>query len=228
MDQEKIGTLLKKIRKENNLTQEKFAEKLGVTPQAVSKWENGKNIPDISVLKEIKKLYNINLDSILDGENEKKKDKKIQIIIVLLSILIIVLLVLIFLPKKKDDFIFKQIGTTCSNFNINGTLAYNKNKTALHISNIEYCGEVNNEVYSKIDCTLYEQYKDTDTKINSCIEKENIKLEDYLKTIDIKVENYSDTCKIYKGSSMYLEVSATNSNGIVTTYKIPIELDENC
>ena len=37
MDQEKIGSLLKKIRKENNLTQEKFAEQLGVTPQAVSK-----------------------------------------------------------------------------------------------------------------------------------------------------------------------------------------------
>ena len=53
MNQEKIGSLIKKIRKENNLTQQDFAKKYGVTYQAVSKWENGKNIPDIALLKEI-------------------------------------------------------------------------------------------------------------------------------------------------------------------------------
>ena len=53
MDQKRIGNLIKELRKKNNLTQEKFAEKYGVTYQAVSKWENGKNIPDISLLKQI-------------------------------------------------------------------------------------------------------------------------------------------------------------------------------
>ena len=228
MDQEKIGNLLKKIRKENNLTQEKFAEKLGVTPQAVSKWENAKNIPDISVLKEIKKLYNIDLDSILDGESNKKKFNKIYMVIISLIILIIILLCLILIPKKQNDFTFKQIGTTCNNFNINGTVAYNRNKTAIHISNIEYCGELNNEVYESIECYLYESYGDTNRKINSCKSKENITLEDYLKTLDIQVEHYSSTCKMFKGSNMYLELSATSKNGKITTYKIPIELEEEC
>ena len=228
MDQEKIGNLLKKIRKENNLTQEKFAEKLGVTPQAVSKWETGKNIPDISVLKEIKKLYNMDLDSILDGENNKKKNRLNYTVIGALVVLIIVLLVLIFIPKKKDDFTFKQIGTTCNNFNINGTVAYNKNKTAIHISNIEYCGEVNNEVYSNIECSLYESTGNVETKINSCTTKKNIKLEDFLKTVDIQVEHYSATCKMFKGSSMYLLINATSKNDKVTTYRIPIELEEDC
>ena len=227
MDQEKIGNLLKQIRKENNLTQQQFADKLGITPQAVSKWENGKNIPDISVLKEIKKLYNIDLDSILDGENNKKKDKKIYLLLLLIPIILIILL-LVFIPKDKNDFTFKQIGTTCNNFNINGTVAYNKNKTALHISNIEYCGIVNNEVYSKIECNLYESYKDTETKINSCNGKENIKLEEFLKTVNIKLENTSNTCRMFKGSSMYLMINATSKNGLVTTYKIPIELEDNC
>lgn len=228
MDQEKIGNLLKKIRKENNLTQEKFAERLKVTPQAVSKWERGKNIPDISVLKEIKKIYNIDLDSILDGENNKKKNKKISLVIICLIILIVILLILVFFPKGKDDFAFKQIGTTCNNFNINGTVAYNKNKTALHISNIEYCGEVNNEIYTKIDCTLYEQYKNTETKISTCDTKENIKLEDYLKNVDITEEHYSNTCKMFRDSDMFLLINATSKSGIVTTYKIPIELEEDC
>lgn len=228
MDQEKIGSLLKKIRKDNNLTQEKFAEKLGVTPQAVSKWENGKNIPDISVLKQIKKLYNLDLDSILDGENNRKKSRLNYIIIISLIVLIIVLLVFIFMPKKKDDFAFKQIGTTCNNFNINGTVAYNKNKTAIHISNIEYCGQVNNEIYNKIECYLYESNGDIEKKINTCDTKSNIKLEDFLKTVDISVEHYSTTCKMFKGSNMYLLINATSNNGTVTTYNIPIELDENC
>ena len=59
MNQEKIGKLIKKIRIENKLSQKEFASKYGVTFQAVSKWENGKNIPDISILKEICNDYNL-------------------------------------------------------------------------------------------------------------------------------------------------------------------------
>ena len=228
MDQEKIGNLIKQIRKDNNLTQNKFAEILNVTPQAVSKWENGKNIPDLSVLKKIKELYGINLDSLLDGENNKKSFKFNYVVIGLLLVLIVVLLVLIFIPKTKDDFTFKQIGTTCSDFNINGTVAYNKSKTALHISNIEYCGEINNEVYSKINCVLYESYLNTETKISSCEEKENTKLEDYLKSVNIKFEDSPTTCKMFKDSKVFININATSKKGIVTTYKIPVELDEKC
>ena len=57
MEQEKIGKFIKKLRKENNLTQKDLADKYGVTYQAVSKWETGKNIPDISLLKEISDIY---------------------------------------------------------------------------------------------------------------------------------------------------------------------------
>ena len=66
MDQEKIGKLIKEIRKKNNLTQAEFAEKYGVTYQAVSKWENGKNIPDVSLLKEISKDFNVNIEDLLE------------------------------------------------------------------------------------------------------------------------------------------------------------------
>lgn len=229
MDQEKIGNLLKDIRQKNNLTQKEFADKLGITPQAVSKWENGKNIPDIGVLKEIKKLYNIDLDYILDGESNKKESKRLYVIIGLVFIILVLIIIILFvIPKEKNDFTFKQIGTTCNNFNISGSAAYNKNKTAIHISNIEYCGEVNNEVYSKIECYLYESYKDTETKISTCDLKENIKLEDFLKTLDIKMEHASNTCRMFKESNMYLMINATSKKGIITTYKIPIELEDEC
>ena len=67
MNQEKIGQVIKEIRTKNNLSQQAFAEKFGVTYQAVSKWENGKNIPDIATLKEICKEYNLKLE-IKDNE----------------------------------------------------------------------------------------------------------------------------------------------------------------
>ena len=57
MNQEKLSNIIKEIRKKNNLTQKQLAEKLNVTYQAVSKWENGKNFPDIAILKKISEEF---------------------------------------------------------------------------------------------------------------------------------------------------------------------------
>ena len=76
MDQNKIGNLIKELRKKNNLTQEKFAEKYGVTYQAVSKWENGKNIPDIEILKLICDKYNVNIEDIIGTKKKTNNNKK--------------------------------------------------------------------------------------------------------------------------------------------------------
>ena len=75
MDQEKIGKLIKKIRIEGKYSQKEFADKYGVTPQAVSKWENGKNIPDIAILKEICNDNNLKIDEFLNAKSLEKKKK---------------------------------------------------------------------------------------------------------------------------------------------------------
>ena len=69
-----VSKFIKEIRKKNNLTQSALADKLGVTYQAVSKWENGKNIPDMETLKAISKEFNVDIDMIV-GNNKTKKDK---------------------------------------------------------------------------------------------------------------------------------------------------------
>ena len=51
MDQKRIGAFIAKCRKEKNLTQMQLAELLGITNQAVSKWENGRGMPDMSLLQ---------------------------------------------------------------------------------------------------------------------------------------------------------------------------------
>jgi transcriptional regulator with XRE-family HTH domain len=69
-----IGSKITKQRKELNLTQLELAEKIYVTPQAVSKWEKGKSVPSIEILIELTKLFNISIDYLLDDSEIKEHD----------------------------------------------------------------------------------------------------------------------------------------------------------
>ena len=67
-----------KIRKDNNLTQEEMAEKWNVSRQAISNWENKRNLPDIEMLIIISKIFSISLDElILGGEEMNDIEKKL-------------------------------------------------------------------------------------------------------------------------------------------------------
>ncbi len=72
MDQIKIGTFLKLLRKEKNLTQEQLAERLGVSNRTVSRWENGNNMPDISLLSEIAEFYDVSIPELIYGERKSE------------------------------------------------------------------------------------------------------------------------------------------------------------
>ena len=78
MDQEKIGKFIREIRQKEKLSQQQFALKYGVTYQAVSKWENGKNMPDLAILKQICNDYNIDLNSFLETKFKSKYSKLLQ------------------------------------------------------------------------------------------------------------------------------------------------------
>ena len=68
MDQVKIGKFIAERRKLNNLTQMQLAEKLNITDRAISKWENGKAMPDSSLMLDLCKELNINVNELLSGE----------------------------------------------------------------------------------------------------------------------------------------------------------------
>lgn len=70
MDQKKIGMFLKELRKEKGLTQEQFAEILGVTNRSVSRWENGVNMPDFDLVIEIANYFDVSIEEFLDGERK--------------------------------------------------------------------------------------------------------------------------------------------------------------
>ena len=133
MDQEKFGKLIKEIRKKNGLTQNELANKYNVTYQAVSKWENGKNLPDMALIKQIAQDFNVSLDDML-GVSKKKKNY----IWIIGLIIFVVALILVFM--KPSSFKFKTLSSSCDNFNLSGSIFYNNNRSAIHITNIEYCG----------------------------------------------------------------------------------------
>ena len=68
MNQEKIGKFIAACRKNKNLTQQQLAEKLGISDRAISKWENGKCLMDISFLKPLSEILDVSVVEILNGE----------------------------------------------------------------------------------------------------------------------------------------------------------------
>lgn len=68
MDNVKIGQLILKLRKENNMTQLQLAEKMDISDKAVSKWERGLGCPDIELLTELSEIFGVDLEKLLSGE----------------------------------------------------------------------------------------------------------------------------------------------------------------
>lgn len=76
----KLATILKQKRNELQMTQEEVAEKIHVSRQTISNWENGRNLPDINSLVLISEIYAISLDELMkrDPRMIKQLDKKIK------------------------------------------------------------------------------------------------------------------------------------------------------
>ena len=225
MEQEKISKFIKKIRKDNNLTQKELADKYGVTYQAVSKWENGINLPDTLLIKQISKDFKVSLDDIFEGEYSKQKRKKWPFLILIL--LLIIIIISIFLIKDNSNFKFKTINSNCSEFTISGSISYNKTKSAIFINEIEYCGKNANEEYKKIECTLYEKNNNVEQQVNNYNKEGPIKLEEFLKEVTFAIDNYVGLSREYQENSFYLIINATNKENKTIVYNVPLVLKEN-
>lgn len=78
MEQEKIGRFIAELRKEKNMTQEQLAEKLNVTGKSISRWENGKTMPDYSILKDLCEVLGITVNELFTGEKIAKANYQNQ------------------------------------------------------------------------------------------------------------------------------------------------------
>lgn len=226
---EQIGSIIKDIRKKNNLTQNEFASILGVTFQAVSKWENDKSIPDITILKEISNKFNVDLNYLISGKkvniNKKSFFKKNMIIITV--IIFIIISICLFLFFHKHNYEFKTLNGETKDIKVTGSITYDESKSSIYL-NVDYNAD-DNQKYSYIKCTLYEKHQDILNVISEkeYLEKTPVSLKEYLKMISFVIDNYSPSCKYYKDSNLYLEISAKIDEEKSVTYKVPIKFN-NC
>ena len=221
-----FGKIIKEIRKNNNLTQKELADKLFVTYQAVSKWENNKSIPDIAILQKISELYNIDLNNLTN--TNKKQSNKLYLLIIIIILIILSSIGILYLNNHSHDFEMRTIETTCNDFNLSGTIAYNKDKTAIYISEIDYCGLNKDQIYDTITSTLYQNENNKEKIIITNKEKNNLSLNDYLKDLTYHVDNYKSTCLDYNKNELYIKIELQKKNESTITYTIPLKINDTC
>lgn len=68
MDNSKVGELIRRLRKESHMTQLQLAEKLHVSDKAVSKWERGMGCPEVSLIIELSRIFEVDMQDLLSGE----------------------------------------------------------------------------------------------------------------------------------------------------------------
>jgi len=245
MDQEKIGKFIYEQRKKLNLTQSQLADKLSITSQAVSKWENGRGIPDIEMLNELSKILGVDIKELINGEEDATliqnklqtsyKRKKIYIIIEV-SIILILLILLLIQINKNNNFNFNLLTTSNSCFGVEGVIAYNQNKKSIYISNIE-CSNEEKKEYLDIECILYESIDNTDIKIQEygkindyeTYDKSNLKtLNELLNNVNFNIDNYDCSCNNKSCDNLFIRINALNIDNEVITHSIPLKLENKC
>ncbi|QVK20923.1 helix-turn-helix transcriptional regulator [Mycoplasmatota bacterium] len=99
MNAKLIGKAVLKVRKERGLSQTDMASDLGVSRQAVSNWERGKTYPDVETLNQIAVLYDVSIDTLMDGKVQSfdRRERSAKFINMLLFILIVLGSVYLFL-----------------------------------------------------------------------------------------------------------------------------------
>lgn len=207
MDQEKIGLYISEKRKKKKLTQKDLAEKLGVTSKSVSRWENGKCMPDLSLFKPLCKELDISINELMSGEDIKETEykekleeniikitkykikytKKQRIIIAIETILLLIIIPISLISLFNY---YTQTGPTI--YNVDEYLISKKiNKYITKMPNFKY-------IKDKVDYeTMYENYKE----VGNVYIDENKKLEihdkENLMTYDEFVSNLKEEINEY-------------------------------
>lgn len=142
-----INDIIKIKREELNLTQEELAEKIGVTRQAISKWELNKNLPDVYSIKKLAEVFNMDANDLIGVEKENKKVEKnvkkvnkkpILIFCSICALIYIALAVFIICPiiKNKIDELNKpELTVTFKSWSLKEYEKFDTIKTYISVTN---------------------------------------------------------------------------------------------
>ena len=142
MDNKKIGKLIADLRKKKGLTQQELGDKVGVGFRAVSKWERGLTLPDITIINELSKILGISSDELLSGEVKKKnkENNKIspKILITLFSIIIVIIIFASILAYHNNKTYTYNIDSTSDEYYVEGQVILHKNNIRIVINELNF------------------------------------------------------------------------------------------
>lgn len=213
MDNKKIGTFIKQLRKEKQLTQKELADKLNITDRAISKWERGLGCPDISLLEQLSKELDITVLELLKGErldNQSLNDKdllesmtlskentlkKMKTITNYITFFIISTLCLFILFTNLKSILF-----TTKKFNF--TTYFTEDKGYYTIPAERPTNEIIEEVNTKIELILttqgnYTQHDYSTIKTHINILKDSLAEQENEKYLNLKIYNFYDLLNFY-------------------------------
>ncbi len=221
MDTNKIGNFIKHLREEKKWNQLDLANKLYVTQQAISSWENGKSIPDIDKLKSLSEIFNVGITDLYMGEklendsqkneviynvvkDEQKKFKRFFCLFIIIIFIILFLFLIYYFVNSYKSIKVYLVGTTEEGINANGLMITSKDKIYFQL-NVEDL-----DVQEMV--LLYKEeeiYKTEDTEIRfrdsygyneylPCDSLNNLKNNLYLKIVDMNNQIYKIKLELQK------------------------------
>lgn len=243
MDNKKIGKFIQSLRLELNMTQKDLAEKLFITDKAVSKWETGNSVPDISILEKLSSILNISVTELISGERiehenlesadrviidnlniDKKRMKKKNKIIITLSIVLIVALLFIlgiFFYNNYNKIIVYQFDGESENFGFfEGSAVYSNNGNIFNIGSfyLKNGSELDVDKIERAEITvLFDNMGDS---FGSLFNKYNIYGQTFLEWLN-NFQNYQFSSLSYNIENWYGSLERDkfpNNMTIVITY----------
>lgn len=235
MDNKKIGELIAKLRKEKGFTQQELGDKVGVGSRAVSKWECGLTIPDISIINELSSILEINPKELLSGKlseskktnNKSKISTKIKVLIIAITILIISLLSLLIYYNNKT-YVYGISAIDHENYKIDGYVTYKNGTLGIFINKIAFNYEKLNlkikeyQYYIKLEDEIILGYIQTDEDMTAG--KRNIyslkELSNNLKISYTGKTKYTKNAILEKDISLFLTLIDIDNNKVSNNIKI--------
>ena len=233
MDLNKVGTFIANLRKEKNLTQAELGELLGVNDKTVSRWETGKNAPDISMLNDLSEKLDISVKELLNGERNLEKDiniealkyynnrgKKRILISSIISILVILLIsILFFSINKYNQYKLFKVYSDNNSLSLDGIVVLNPHRNIIVLKNIVYYdyneGTID-EISSKSYCVRLLSNDKVIKEQGYSFEKE-MSLRSFLDTytmyVDESLKNSEDSIKL---DNLILEIEYQKYDKIQT------------
>lgn len=194
MDQIKIGEFISTLRKNKNMTQQELADMLNVTDRAISNWETGRRMPDISFFKPLCEILDISVSELINGEkipkdslisssddivistlnNVKRNKRKINIGILIIVILLVVLIIFSFIITYKKSYPKIDLYSLAL-YNVQDNPILNKETTYNKTNNIYYYG---------IEIVELCDFNDNCYSLKKSIDNNQIDMQDIVKHLD--------------------------------------------